>query len=183
MVTTMVKTPDWPADRLKALIDRIQDETGLNKAQLAGMAGINPSQLSRWTSGATRPQHKSMVDLGEALKARFPGLGVDGRALAAAAGYDFESPAAPPDMPEQTSREEANAIGVSVIERIMAAQDKRIEIILQRQAEEQRQRDEAMKARLDEQSEKLSEATAKITSLEDYIRRMGGEGSSDQDIA
>lgn len=183
MVTSMVKTPDWPADRLKALIDRIQDETGLNKAQLAGMAGINPSQLSRWTSGATRPQHKSMVDLGEALKARFPGLGVDGRALAAAAGYDFESPTASPGAVEQTSQEEADAIGASVIDRIMAAQDRRIELILQRQAEEQRRRDEEARQRDEAMQARIDEATAKITSLEDYIRRMGGEGSSDRDTA
>ncbi|MET9339208.1 helix-turn-helix transcriptional regulator [Nonomuraea sp. NPDC003804] len=72
----MVKTPDWPADRFKALIDRILDETGLNKAQLAGLVGINPSQISRWTNGSARPRFDTIKDLGEALRLRYPNLSV-----------------------------------------------------------------------------------------------------------
>ncbi|MGW4406583.1 helix-turn-helix domain-containing protein [Nonomuraea sp. NPDC004702] len=86
----MVKTPDWPADRFKALIDRILDETGLNKAQLAALVGINPSQVSRWYSGATRPRFETLTGLGAALRDRHPQLRLGPADLTAAAGYSTE---------------------------------------------------------------------------------------------
>lgn len=88
----MVKTPDWPADRFKALIDRTLDETGLNKAQLAALLGINPSQVSRWTNGSTRPRFDNLVALGTALNARFPALDVSVTDVLAAAGYSTGEP-------------------------------------------------------------------------------------------
>lgn len=88
----MVKTPDWPADRFKALIDRTLDETGLNKAQLAALLGINPSQVSRWTNGSTRPRFDNLVALGNALNARFPALDVSVTDVLAAAGYSTGEP-------------------------------------------------------------------------------------------
>lgn len=99
----MVKTPDWPSDRFKALIDRILDETGLNKAQLAALLGINPSQVSRWTNGSTRPKFDNLVGLGESLKRRFPAINVGAAELLAAAGYSAvrdseESSTAKPDL-------------------------------------------------------------------------------------
>lgn len=99
----MVKTPDWPADRFKALIDRILDETGLNKAQLAALVGINPSQVSRWYNGSTRPRFDTLTGLGAALRDRHPHLRLGPRELTAAAGYSTdeteESPAAPSPEP------------------------------------------------------------------------------------
>ncbi|WP_433520058.1 helix-turn-helix domain-containing protein (plasmid) [Nonomuraea sp. CA-143628] len=89
----MVKTPDWPADRFKALIDRTLDETGLNKAQLAALLGINPSQVSRWINGSTRPRFDNLVALGNALNARFPNLDVTVADVLAAAGYSIGGPA------------------------------------------------------------------------------------------
>lgn len=91
----MVKTPQWPANRFEALLDRILDETGQNKAQLAGLLGINPSQIGRWMSGATRPKVETLQALGAALAARFPELGVGFKELATAAGY-LDEEAEPP---------------------------------------------------------------------------------------
>lgn len=86
----MVKTPTWPADRFKAFIDRILDETGLNKAQLAALVGINPSQISRWTNGSTRPRFDTLAALGQALQERFPRLDAGPLAILAAAGYSTD---------------------------------------------------------------------------------------------
>lgn len=98
IVMHMVKTPDWPADRFKALIDRVLDETGLNKAQLAALLGINPSQVSRWTSGSTRPRFDNLVALGTALNARFPALDVSVLDVLAAAGYSTGGPTTEGDV-------------------------------------------------------------------------------------
>lgn len=86
----MVKTPDWPANRFKALIDRILDETGLNKAQLAALVGINPSQVSRWYGGSTRPRFETLTGLGAALRSHYPRLGIGPSELTIAAGYSTD---------------------------------------------------------------------------------------------
>lgn len=91
----MVKTPDWPADRFKALLDRILDETGLNKAQLAALVGINPSQVSRWYNGSTRPRFDTLTGLGAALRERHPQLHIGPAELTVAAGYSTDD-ASPP---------------------------------------------------------------------------------------
>lgn len=93
----MVKTPNWPADRFKALIDGILGETGLNKAQLASLVGMNPSQISRWTNGAGRPRFDSLLGLGRALQERYPDLRVGPSQLAAAAGYSTDDEQEGPD--------------------------------------------------------------------------------------
>lgn len=88
----MVKTPQWPGPRFKALIDRILDETGLNKAQFAALVGINPSQVSRWTNGSTRPKFDTLLALGAAIRQQYPHLDIGPSELTAAAGYSADDP-------------------------------------------------------------------------------------------
>lgn len=98
----MVKTPHGSSPpSLGDLIDHVLSETGLTKAKLAGLIGINPSQLSRWTTGSVRPRYESVAELGEALRFRYPDLGIGPGELLAAAGYASDTPAhgPPPDMP------------------------------------------------------------------------------------
>jgi transcriptional regulator with XRE-family HTH domain len=72
----MVKEPNWPVDRFGDLLSRIFRETGLNRAKLAGLVGMNPSQVSRWLTGANKPNAESLVAIGEVLRKRYPDLDV-----------------------------------------------------------------------------------------------------------
>lgn len=76
MLLYMVKTPSWPVDRFRELIDQILRETGLPQVQLAALVPMDQSQLSRWKSGSSKPKHESLQSLGEALAKQYPDLGV-----------------------------------------------------------------------------------------------------------
>lgn len=76
MLLYMVKTPSWPVDRFRDLIDHILRETGLPQVQLAALVPMDQSQLSRWKSGSSKPKYESLQSLGEALAERFPDLGI-----------------------------------------------------------------------------------------------------------
>lgn len=92
MVVYMAQTAAWPADRFRVALDRILDETGLNQTEIAALVPMDPSQLSRWRSGSTRPKFDSLVALGDALRSRYPRLNIGPNQLLEAAGY------APPDV-------------------------------------------------------------------------------------
>jgi Helix-turn-helix. len=93
----MVKTPEGsPPPSLGDLIGHILAELDITKAKLAGLVGMNPSQLSRWTSGATKPSFESLVKLGEALVERYPHLGIGPAELLAAGGYSDAAAHGPP---------------------------------------------------------------------------------------
>ncbi|MFI7691711.1 helix-turn-helix domain-containing protein [Nonomuraea sp. NPDC049655] len=72
----MVKTPSWPVDRFRELIDHVLRETGLPQVQLAALVPMDQSQLSRWKSGSSKPKYESLQSLGEALVERYPHLGI-----------------------------------------------------------------------------------------------------------
>ncbi|MFI7628457.1 helix-turn-helix domain-containing protein [Microbispora rosea] len=163
----MVKTPNWPVDQFAALIDRILDVTGLNKAQLASLAGMNPSQLSRWMSGASRPRFESVAALGEALQSRHPEAGVGPRELIEAAGYKapasadearnlaaVESAAEPPTAAEAGD----GGPGWQALQTYLEARDAEVA----RRIEE---RDATLAQQLEEQSRKIAELTAEVRRL------------------
>ncbi|MFB4280785.1 helix-turn-helix domain-containing protein [Nonomuraea sp. MTCD27] len=72
----MVKSPSWPVDRFRELIDQILRDTGLPQVQLAALVPMDQSQLSRWKSGSSKPKPESLQALGEALVERYPHLGI-----------------------------------------------------------------------------------------------------------
>jgi hypothetical protein len=94
MVLYMAQTATWPVDRFRAALDRILGETGLPQAGLAALVPMDQSQLSRWKSGSSRPKFDSLVDLGEALRAKYPSLSVGPNELLEAAGYAPPEPVA-----------------------------------------------------------------------------------------
>lgn len=155
----MVKTPKWPADRFEALLDRILDETGQNKAQLAGLLGINPSQIGRWMSGSTRPRVETLQALGAALAARFPELGVGFKELATAAGYLDEeaepSTPSPPQPPQGAA--EPSPVDLDRLEEYVP-QTSVERVLLELLQAQQREREE-MRRKLDTIDEKLDRLT------------------------
>jgi transcriptional regulator with XRE-family HTH domain len=104
MLLYMVKTPSWPADRFRDLIDHILRETGLPQAQLAALVPMDQSQLSRWKSGFSKPKYESLQSLGRALAERFPDLGVGPEELIASV-YPREA-AVDADLPLMQARAE-----------------------------------------------------------------------------
>lgn len=76
MILYMVKTPSWPVDRFRELIDHILRETELPQAQLAALIPMDQSQLSRWKSGSSKPKPESLQSLGKALALQYPELGI-----------------------------------------------------------------------------------------------------------
>jgi transcriptional regulator with XRE-family HTH domain len=87
MVMYMAHSPAWPVDRFRATLDRILDETGLSQAGLSALVPMDQSQLSRWKSGSSRPKFESLTVLGEALRAKYPSLGIGPNDLLESAGY------------------------------------------------------------------------------------------------
>lgn len=103
----MVKTPESPSPSLGDLIGHVLDELQITKAKLAGLVGMNPSQLSRWTTGHTKPSYESVLRLGEALAEHYPHLGIGPAELLAAAGYSSDTAAHGPPSEASTVRAKA----------------------------------------------------------------------------
>lgn len=80
----MVKSPSWPVDRFRELIDHILRETGLPQVQLAALVPMDQSQISRWKAGTSKPKPESLYALGSALADRFPHVGIGPSDLIAA---------------------------------------------------------------------------------------------------
>lgn len=80
----MVKSPSWPVDRFRELIDHILRETGLPQVQLAALVPMDQSQISRWKAGTSKPKPESLYALGSALADRFPEVGIGPSELVAA---------------------------------------------------------------------------------------------------
>ncbi|TYB69645.1 helix-turn-helix transcriptional regulator [Nonomuraea sp. PA05] len=76
MLLYMVKSPSWPVDRFRELIDQILRDTGLPQVQLAALVPMDQSQLSRWKSGSSKPKPESLKALGEALAEHYAHLGI-----------------------------------------------------------------------------------------------------------
>ncbi len=165
----MVKTPNWPVDQFAALIDRILGATGLNKAQLASIAGMNPSQLSRWIGGSTRPRFESLVTLGEALKARHPQAGVGPQDLVRAAGYDVSIDASDAAaLAEAASVTELPALDIAPDDETAAAVKAGLDAIQQLLAA----RDAEIARLIEEQSKEIAKQSKEIGQLRNEVRRL-----------
>ena len=100
MVVYMSQTAAWPVARFRATLDRILSETDLNQTSLAALVPMDPSQLSRWKSGSSRPKFESLAALGEALRSKYPTLAIGPNELLESAGY------APPEPVMRVSHQE-----------------------------------------------------------------------------
>jgi transcriptional regulator with XRE-family HTH domain len=89
LITTLVYMahPAWPVDLLRELLDRVISETGANQAALAALVSMDPSQISRWKSGKSRPSFDSLERLADAALAAYPQLTVTKRELLSGGGY------------------------------------------------------------------------------------------------
>lgn len=154
MVLYMVKTPPWPADAFRALLDRILDETDMSQVQLAALVPMDQSQLSRWKSGTSKPKYESLIALGKALQLRYPalGLGPDEVASVVYSGAADDTPTEP-----KPRISDAEKVAMAQVDAFRAALRAELEPLqeLARQQEEAiqgltRQHEEAITALKDE---------------------------------
>ncbi len=78
--------PEWDALALARAIKVLKD-SGYGQADLASLASVSRSQVSRWASGAHRPGYDALRRLAEALLGARPDLRDVISSLCAAAGY------------------------------------------------------------------------------------------------
>jgi transcriptional regulator with XRE-family HTH domain len=78
----------WDADRFRDLLKRIMDEASLSQQDVAAMAGISRPQVSRWTTGAHRPNFDALQRFAAAARARHLALAETVDELVLAAGYE-----------------------------------------------------------------------------------------------
>src|SRR6185437_3820034 len=76
----------WDSAKFRDLLKRIMDETGLSQRDVADLAGISRPQVSRWLSGAHRPNFDALQKFATAAR-RYPGQEDAVAGLLAAAGY------------------------------------------------------------------------------------------------
>ena len=79
--------PAWPVELLRGVLDRVIAETGESQAALAALIQMDPSQISRWRSGKSRPSFDSLERFADAVKAAHPYLTVTKRELLSGGGY------------------------------------------------------------------------------------------------
>jgi transcriptional regulator with XRE-family HTH domain len=84
---------NWDPERFGAALRKVQEITGLRQQDIARMAGRSRPQVSRWLTGAHRPDYDSLRQLADSLRG-YPGLDDLPARLMEAAGYD--GPAVPP---------------------------------------------------------------------------------------
>jgi transcriptional regulator with XRE-family HTH domain len=88
----------WQSSRQAAAF-AAAERTGLTKADIARIAGVHRSQVSRWVSGEQRPSYERTMRLAAHLRREHPELAGE---LVAAAGYgpveDGPEPSVPPDV-------------------------------------------------------------------------------------
>jgi len=120
MVMYMVKTPSWPVDLLRALLDRILDETGMSQSQLAALVPMDQSQLSRWKSGGSRPRFESLVALGEALREKHSHLNIGPDEFVIAGGYKTDRDQNPEKLETENVSPPQSVIEAAVNEQLEA---------------------------------------------------------------
>src|SRR3954466_15825783 len=94
MFVYMAQPASWQVQRFRATLDRILDKTKPPQAGLAALVPMDQSQLSRWKSGSSRPKFESLTVLGNALRTRYPTLGIGANELLESAGYAPPEPVA-----------------------------------------------------------------------------------------
>lgn len=83
----------WEPEAVATCTRRLLDLTGMSGVALATLAGVAPSQLSRWSRGTTRPRQATLARLRRELAEHGYGADVDAVVadLTRAAGYPAES--------------------------------------------------------------------------------------------
>jgi transcriptional regulator with XRE-family HTH domain len=151
MVMYMVKTPSWPVDLLRALLDRILDETGMSQSQLAALVPMDQSQLSRWKSGGSRPRFESLEALGRALRENYSHLNIGPDELVVAGGYKIDRDQNPEKLETENIAPQQSVIEAALNEqleaRLAAMQSRQDELLheikkLSRQMDDLQQRHE-----------------------------------------
>lgn len=99
----------WDRGAVSRLTNELIDETGLPRTDLASLAGVAPSQISRWSSGRTRPGQARLEQLRASLADRLGGEPADRVdrimvALIRAAGYPVDDQRVTEDPDEQNIR-------------------------------------------------------------------------------
>lgn len=77
----------WDSARFGALIGRLLRETGRSQRALAALGPVDPSLLSRWLSGSTRPSFENLQTFITGLRREYPRLDDLVPELIDAAGY------------------------------------------------------------------------------------------------
>jgi transcriptional regulator with XRE-family HTH domain len=85
----------WDRARLRGLIEAITAATGLTQRQLAELADVSHSQVSRWKDGSHQPNYASIRRLAARLLAEYPQVAALATELLPAAGYDVAVEAEP----------------------------------------------------------------------------------------
>jgi transcriptional regulator with XRE-family HTH domain len=80
------------------LLSAIITSTGLSQREIAELAGVSHSQISRWKAGAHQPGYAAMMRLGTELRYAYPSLGDLTPSLVKLAGYP--APGAEKGLPE-----------------------------------------------------------------------------------
>jgi transcriptional regulator with XRE-family HTH domain len=77
----------WNPAEFGSVLEAIKDATGMSQRDLAGLAGVHHSQVSRWKKGTHQPGYDKVVRLAAASRDKYPELGDLTPALLKAAGY------------------------------------------------------------------------------------------------
>lgn len=145
MVWSMVKTPAWPVEALRKLIDRVLKETGLVQSQLADLVPVDQSALSKWRSGSSKPKYESLIAMGAALRERYPQLGL-GPDDVAGTVYPRAADSPPETRAEPPPASDAEVAAMSQVDMIRAAMRAELEPL----REKARQQEEAIAALTEE---------------------------------
>jgi len=99
----------WDRAAVRRLTNELIDETDLPRTDLASLAGVAPSQISRWSAGRTRPGQDKLEQLRTSLTERFGGEPAERIdrimvGLIRAAGYPVDDQRVTDDPDEQSIR-------------------------------------------------------------------------------
>lgn len=78
---------NWDPERFGAALRKVQEITGLRQQDIGRLAGRSRPQVSRWLTGAHRPDYDSLRQLAESLRG-YPELDDLPARLMQAAGYE-----------------------------------------------------------------------------------------------
>jgi transcriptional regulator with XRE-family HTH domain len=88
----------WDAAGFTDLIGKIRESAGLKDSHLAKLAGVDPSTISRWRRGQTRPDADAVRKLMDGLARRHPETAQLTAGLYDAAGYGVVNLEPLPDL-------------------------------------------------------------------------------------
>jgi len=86
---------EWSGTRITAALAALSD-AGIPQSRMARMAGVNRSQVNRWSRGENRPGYDPVRKLALAVWRSHPGIA---RELVEASGYAWAEPGSVPEPP------------------------------------------------------------------------------------